>query len=423
MKSDTGWATGLTVILVIAGLLAASLACSSPDGATPSGAGTSNDPSRPAATVPSPDGSTWVLHRLDGSPPIAGTFAWLNLDGDTYNGVDGCNEFGGRSENGSPVAGADGEFTAPSTWSTARLCQIPGGIMGQADIYLELLKQGERFRVVDERLEILDATSETRLVFVRQKPLSGRPDPLAGTEWQLAVEDNAREDVKGATLVFLNDRLAAGTTACRGYVASYQASGERLDFVSTSMTEYEAPCPEELREHEGRFTDDLSQAIEYSIGEKEGTRLLRIRTSRGRIVTFEPLATGGVSVFDVEWRLKAFVNVGQRDSDVEFPRVTRLIPGTEVTVGFGDDRVEGSAGCNRYTSQPGSGGYLVNGDSSIDIDDELSNLSAECPHPDGIMEQEQRYLELLPKFERYRIYGDLLVVHTEDGVVLLFQAR
>ena len=151
--------------------------------------------------------------------------------------------------------------------------------------------------------------------------------------------------------------------------------------------------------------------------------MLRIRTSRGRIVTFEPLATRGVSVFDVEWRLKAFVSVGQRDSDVEFPRVTRPVPGTEVTVGFGDDRVEGSAGCNRYTSQPGSGGYLVNGNGSIDIDDELSNLSAECPHPDGIMEQEQRYLELLPKFERYEIYGDLLVVHTEDGVVLLFQAR
>ena len=62
----------------------------------------------------------------------------------------------------------------------------------------------------------------------------------------------------------------------------------------------------------------------------------------------------------MEWRLKAVVSAGQRDPDVEFPRVTRLIPGTEVTVGFGDDRVEGSAGCNRYASQSGSGGYLVN---------------------------------------------------------------
>ena len=96
-----------------------------------------------------------------------------------------------------------------------------------------------------------------------------------------------------------------------------------------------------MREHEGRFTDDLSQAIEYSIGEKEGTRLLRIRTGQGRTVTSEPLATGVKSVFDVEWHLKAFVSVGQRDSDVELPRVTRLIPRTEVTAGFGDDGVGG----------------------------------------------------------------------------------
>ena len=359
---------------------------------------------------------------LDGSPPIASTFVWLKLEGDTYSGVDGCNRFGGRSENGTPVAGAYGEFTAPPTWSTAMLCQVPGGIMDQADSYLELLKQGGRFRVVNERLEILDAVGETQLVFVRQNPLSGRPDTLAGTEWQLVVEDKARGGVKAATLVFLNDRLAAGTTACRGYVASYEASEGRLDFVATSMTEYGSQCPEGLRDHEGRFTDDLSQTIEYSVSEEEGTRQLRIRTSRGRTVTFEPLATVVESVFDVEWHLKVFVSVGQRNSEMGLLRTGKLIRGTGVTVGFGDDGVGGSAGCNRYASQPDSGGYLVSEDGSMEIDDEIGTTLAECPHPDGIMEQEHRYLELLPKFERYRIYGELLVVHTEDGVVLLFQA-
>ena len=73
-------------------------------------------------------------------------------------------------------------------------------------------------------------------------------------------------------MAFLDDRLAVGMTVCRGYVASYEASGERLDFRATSMTEYGSSCPEELRQHEGQFTDDLSQAIEYSVSEEEGDK-------------------------------------------------------------------------------------------------------------------------------------------------------
>ena len=361
---------------------------------------------------------------LDGSPPVESTFAWFKVDGHTYSGFDGCNTFGGKSEDGTPVASVDGEFTIPPAVSTLIGCEFPHGIMDQADSYLELLKHGERFRVVDDLLEILDEGGEARLVFVRQVPLPGRPVELVGTEWQLVVEDNGNGDVKAATLVFLDDQLAVGTTACRGYVASYEASGERLDFRSTSMTEYTSSCSEEMREREGRFTDDLSPAVEYFVSEEEETRRLRIRTSRGRTLTLEPLATGVESVFDVQWRLKAFVSVDQKDSDEGLLRVTRLVPGTEVTVGFGEDGVGGSGGCNPYASQPESGGgFLINEDGSIDIDDDIGKTLALCPYPVGIMEQERRYIELLPKFERYRIYGDLLVVHTEDTTVLLFQAE
>ncbi len=66
---------------------------------------------------------------------------------------------------------------------------------------------------------------------------------------------------------------------------------------------------------------------------------------------------------------------------------------------------------------------FYNGDGSIDIYDDFLTTLAGCTHPAGVAEQEERYVELLPKFERYRIYGDLLVVHTEDGAILLFQAE
>ena len=115
--------------------------------------------------------------------------------------------------------------------------------------------------------------------------------------------------------------------------------------------------------------------------------------------------------------------MGQTESGTGLLRVTRLVQGTEVTLGFGEDGVGGYGGCNPYASQPDSGGFLVKGDGSIDIYDDFLTTLAGCTHPAGVAEQEERYVELLPKFERYRIYGDLLVVHTEDGAILLFQAE
>ena len=152
-----------------------------------------------------------------------------------------------------------------------------------------------------------------QLIFDQQVSLSGSAVELVGTEWQLVVEDSTGGDEKAATLVFVDDHLAVGTTACRSYVASYEASDERLDFRSTAMTEYGgAPsCAEESRIQEGQFTDDLSPASQYSVSEEEGIKRLRIRTGRGRTVTFKPLVAGVESVLDVEWHLSAFVTVSE----------------------------------------------------------------------------------------------------------------
>ena len=51
-----------------------------------------------------------------------------------------------------------------------------------------------------------------------------------------------------------------------------------------------------------------------------------------------------------------------------------------------------------------------------------SNLM-DCVDPPGVTEQEKRFTGLLPKLESYQIYGQLLVVHTKDDVVLMFQAE
>ena len=405
-------AIGLPVILGIVGLLATGLACG-------------GDSPRSASETTSLEGDAWVLQKLDGEPVLDETFVWMKLDGDEYEGLDGCNTFGGRHEDGKPVASANGEFDAPPSHRTLIGCEIPDGILEQADRYLELLRQGQSFRVVADRLEILDGQGEARLGFVRQAPLAGHPIELTGTEWQLVMEDSADESARAATLAFVDDRLAVGTTACRGYAAFYSASDGRLGFPTTSMTRYEtSSCAEKSRRQEGQFTDDLSRAIEYSVSDEDGTRRFRIRTSRGRTVTFEPLAVGVESVFDAGWPLTAFVTVGKRgDPDAPLLRVDRLIPETVITARFHEKGVSGFGGCNFYDARLEPEEPIAREDGTFTTGlMGMTTTAKGCPDPPGVTKQEKRFTELIPQFERYRIYGELLVVHTNEDVVLLFHS-
>ena len=71
-------------------------------------------------------GATWVLVSLDGQPAIDGTFATLKVDGERFGGFDGCNTFGGRHNDGTPVARVDGTFRTPGgVASTAIGCTTP----------------------------------------------------------------------------------------------------------------------------------------------------------------------------------------------------------------------------------------------------------------------------------------------------------
>ena len=429
----SSWGSQFAAIVVLAGLLLAGIGCGPSEGATPTQASKATDSPLPTLTpTPTaqaprqlPDGSTWVLDSLDGHPLIEGTYAWVWFAKDKYSGFDGCNMFGARNDSGTPVAGNDGSFTTPSeTVSTLIGCESPEGILDQADNYLELLRRGKRFSVENDRLEILDIEGQVRLVFFRKPPLPGQPIPLAGTAWQLVVEDDASEDARAATLVFLNGQLAAGDTACRGYAAAYRASGGGLGFPALGMTEYNAACSPETREQEGRFTDDLSRIMEYAVSDEEGTPRLRIWTSRGRTVTFEPLVAENDNLRGVEWRLTAFATAGELyspDPDKRPLRLKRVIPETEVTLRFDENGVSGSAGCNSYASQPGSGGFRVSEDGSIEIADEVVRTAVLCAEPPGRMAQEERFLELLPSFQEFRVFGEQLFIQAAEGDYLIFQ--
>ena len=299
----------------------------------------------PAAggTAGLPDDATWVLDSLEGRPLIGETFISLELDGDRLWGLDGCNSFASQPGDGTMIAQADGSFATPKEiLGTLRECVEPEGIMDQADAYMSALREAEKFRVVDDRLEIFDSGGTARLIFVKQAPLPGHPVELVGTEWRLLPEGDG-EDMGAVTMAFLNDRLVAGATTCRDYVAAYRRLQGKLDFASSSRIGSRRLCSEDSRGSEAAFIHTLSSTEEYSAVESEETRRLSIRTSVGKLLVFEPLPPAREEIVGVEWSLRAFVPlyfVHQHPdgSDVwDLRDVADVLPGTEVTISFDED--------------------------------------------------------------------------------------
>lgn len=361
---------------------------------------------------------TWVLESLDGQPVIEESAVTLRIGDSWIDGIDGCNSYGGRSEEGTPVAGADGVFSIPPFGSTDMLCPEPEGVMDQADAYMAALVQGERFRIMDDRLEILDSGGASRLVFVRRAPLPGLPIDLKGTAWRLLIEGDAMDGVRAPTLAFLDNRLVTGATACRGYVAMYRASEGALRFPSQSMLSSPQSwqsCAKNERTLEGEFGDFLTWAREYSVYEEEGESRLRIWSIRGKTLTFEPLPQAVEDITDVEWTLRTFIELRQGGG---VPRHTSVVQGTEVTIGFDEHRIEGFMGCNSY------GGQAMVEDGTVTVDRQsLFSTAKVCEEPDGLIGQEKRYFSLVQRATRYGIYGDSLFMQTDDDVFLLFQGR
>ena len=372
----------------------------------------------PEQTELSGDG-TWILESLDGGPIIEDSFATVEIGEDRADGYDGCNWFGGSTEDGTPVADESGVFSFPLSARTAMLCEEPSGVLKQSDAFFSALGHGETYRVTGERLEILDGDGDVRLIFVNQVPLEGRAIDLNGTAWRLSEEDvHAPRDGNAATMAFLDDRLVVGDTACRPYLATYNRSEGGVHFTSQSMMERSIwqSCSDEDRRLEGEFTDFMG-SIEYAVQEAPGLIRLRMRNSEGNTLTFEQLHPTVEHVEDTEWVLLAITELLQLEFGMWHNQVQRAAAGADLTLSFHTDGISGSTGCNSY------GAEATVGNGSITIDAETYFYTElGCFDSDGVMEQEERYLDVLPRVTRYGVYGDYLVLQTNDDVFLLFRA-
>ena len=92
------------------------------------------------------------------------------------------------------------------------------------------------------------------------------------------------------------------------------------------------------------------------------------------------------------------------------------LDGAAVTLVFEEEQLRGSAGCNRFF-----GSYEVDG-KTLTIG-ALGSTKMACHDPEGVMNQEQRYLELLGTAERYEVRDGELRITTSGGATLVFAAQ
>ena len=91
------------------------------------------------------------------------------------------------------------------------------------------------------------------------------------------------------------------------------------------------------------------------------------------------------------------------------------LEGTETTLAFKDTQISGKA-CNLY-----SGSYQVNGD-EISFGP-LTQTEMACMEPEGIMAQEQIYLELLRDAPRFELVDDVLTIFIDQQQTLTFEKQ
>jgi heat shock protein HslJ len=222
---------------------------------------------------------------------------------------------------------------------------------------------------------------------------------LIGTSWQ-AISFGGPEldqtvpvipDTR-LTVNFGIDRYA-GTGGCNFFLGVYEVEGETMRFMTPAQTM--AQCtPEAIMEQEGMFLSSLWNIIEYR---KDGDKLMGYTTDDQLLVTFEPAAP--VEFEGTVWSMR-FQDYGNG--------LTPLLTGSEVTALFEGGNLSGSAGCNTYTTT-----YTLDGD-NFEAAEVVSTRMA-CEEPEGIMDQEAKFLENIQNAVKLIQTGGLIQLLDAEG--------
>ncbi len=340
----------------------------------------------------------WTLLTLNGAPLLAGSTINVTFEEGKITGYSGCNSYGGTYT----VKGAALQLGEMAM--TAMDC-LEDGVMEQEQTYMAALLAVAKVRLDHDRLELLDASGATLLAYVRQEAFTGDPAALGGTEWQLLTFDGSPlDETLPFTLAFTEDRYS-GLAGCRHFEGDYQAGDGEIGFPMMAMIEETCPHADDVYWGlEGRFTDALSWARHWRIADGQ----LQIRTVRGEVLVFAPYTPlPEVSLAGTTWSLTAFIA-----GETTIP----LLADTEITLTFEAGQASGSAGCNNYFAP-----YTL--ERGVLRFGAVGMTKMFCVTPEGAMDQEARYADILSAATLFEWDANQLTLRTADGRGLVFAAQ
>ncbi len=237
---------------------------------------------------------------------------------------------------------------------------------------------------------------------------------LAGTAWTLGSYVAGNGTLVPAlpgtevTASFNDDGSLTGSAGCNSYGTVYHIEGANLTIEPSGSTEMYCSEPPGIMEQENRY---LTLLTEVSTWRVEGDRLILSDAEGADLLIFAQAPEVTPAPFTgTLWLLQSYSIPGKE-------AVSSVIAGTTVTAVFSaDGNVSGSAGCNHY-----GGGYTLDG-SNLSVSTLFTTLMY-CEEPEGVMEQESRYLGLLGNVSTWRVEGDRLILSDAEGADLLIFAQ
>lgn len=230
--------------------------------------------------------------------------------------------------------------------------------------------------------------------------MSNSTEGLEGTLWRLThyISNGELEAVLAdseATLQLEAGRIY-GSGSCNRYFGSYSLSDNGLSIQPGGTTQM--ACLPEIMAQEQAFLGVLPQVNGFAL---EGNEL-RLQNPQGETIlvlrefTSPPLT-------NTQWHLQ-FYNNGRG-------ALVSPIAGTSITATFSEaGRVAGEAGCNNYFAS-----YELNDGITIG---RASSTRKYCSQPEGVMEQESRYLKALESSVSFSLSGNQLELKNAEGTVV-----
>jgi heat shock protein HslJ len=221
------------------------------------------------------------------------------------------------------------------------------------------------------------------------------PD-LNGTAWVLASLPGQTLLADAVPTAQFEGGRVQGTDGCNRYFAPYTRTGSALQVGERGGMTMMA-CPPAVTRQAEAFMKALTGARSYRVADSR----LQLLAADGAVLA--TLAAQPKSLAGTSWRVTAYNNGRQA--------VVSTLTGTNLTMAFSNDgRVSGSAGCNTFTGPyTADGGKLSFGPAAA--------TRRMCVQPEGVMEQEQRFLAALRTVATARFEGDRLELRTADGAL------